>query len=296
MWVMIHKKHPFAQEQRFRFIEATLLWEGSVQRRKVCEVFGIAANHVTKDFKAYQEEYPDHILFNPSLRAYVPDRKFRPIFTSGSAVEYLAMLHACAESGVPTAYSTFGIANIPIDVIPSPINSVKEEVLQSTIRAIRQAKGIKVIYNSMSSGISQTRIIWPHALQFTGIRWILRGYDSLNQKFRDFALQRIDSAKASSAMSPISSDEDTDWHTFESVIVVAHPELNSHQQLIVSREYGMTKDGTDYVWKVKIRRCLIGYFAAKYGLDSPHPLDPLRQRIVMKNRSELSRYFIGTSA
>ncbi len=59
---------PFAQQQRLRFIESMVLWEGTVQRQRVCDVFGINPNHVTRDLQIYKQHYPKSLegLFTPS--------------------------------------------------------------------------------------------------------------------------------------------------------------------------------------------------------------------------------------
>jgi len=55
---------PHSREQRFKFIEALALWEGTVKRRQVSDAFGVAPNHVTNDLRIYDESHPNNIRFD----------------------------------------------------------------------------------------------------------------------------------------------------------------------------------------------------------------------------------------
>ena len=47
------------------------------------------------------------------------------------------------------------------------------------------------------------------------------------------------------------------------------------------------------VWQVELRHCLIGYFAAKYGLDRNEK--PARQRIVLENLADVQSWFLAAA-
>ena len=273
-------EHSFAQRQRFRFIESILLWEGSVQRRRVCDQFGIAANHVTKDLRTYQDERPDSLEFKPNIRAYVPGPKFEPAYASDDPNEYLALLLAHAQSGSSMILPALGGDGVSAEAVPDPNQIIDRSVLQTLIRALRTKRGVSVLYYSTSDDRARRRTLWPQALVHTGLRWHVRAYDSRRAEFRNFALQRMDRPSAVDEEKPEGSGEDDAWINTIKVDVVPNPKLNDHQKRLAARDFGMRKKKGRWCWTVELRRCLVPYFARRYGLSALPPLDPKRHRIV----------------
>jgi len=68
--------------------------------------------------------------------------------------------------------------------------------------------------------------------------------------------------------------------------VIPHTALSDHQIKVVARDFGMTSDGGQPLWRVKIRNCLVGYFPTYYGLDLPNAHPP-RHVLTLRNRDEL---------
>lgn len=284
---------PYARQERLRFMESVLLWEGLVQRQRVCEVFGVSANHVTKDLKVYEEAHPGGIEFRPRLRGYVAGPKFKPVYASDDPAEYLTLLQAQAETGSSALASLLGTQDLPSAALPSPAHGVDREVLRLLIQAVRAGSGLELLYYSMTSDQPTERTLWPHSLVHTGLRWHARAFDSQRREFRNFALQRMANPKAVADESPESPRTDGDWINLETLEVVPNPRLNAHQKSIVAHEFGMAADGQTFVWTVELRRCLVAYFAQRYALDAPPPLDPVKHRIVLRNRQAVKAYFMG---
>ncbi len=275
--------HSFAQRQRFRFIESILLWEGSVQRRRVCDQFGVAANHVTKDLATYQAECPGSLEFKPNIRAYVPGPKFNPVYTSDDPNEYLALLLAHAQSGSTAILPALGGGAITAEALPEPNHNIDRSVLQSLVRALRNHTGVSVRYHSTSDDRPRRRTLWPHALLHTGVRWHIRAYDSRRETYRNFALQRMDSPKPIDETKPELAAVDVGWTRSSKLNVAPNPLLNLHQQQLVARDFGMRKRNDSWRWSVTLRNCLVPYFARRYGLVSPPPLEPKQHRIVFED-------------
>jgi hypothetical protein len=286
---------PFAQQQRLRFIESMVLWEGTVQRQRVCDVFKVNPNHVTRDIQTYKKQYPKSLEYNPSVRAYEPGAKFAPRLASGDPAEYLALLYAYAESHSVAMLPVLGGDGQLVETIPKPKHAVDQQVLRGVVQATRHGKGIRVTYNSMNSDKPKPRTLWPHALVHTGLRWHIRAYDDLRSEFRNFAIQRIGNIEVieDSAMVPI--EQDRDWHEKVLVEVVPNPKLNKHQQDIVALEYGMAKGAHGRSWSEDIRRCLVGYFAVHYRLDLQEGDDPLHSPLVIRNLTQVKPYLFGFS-
>jgi hypothetical protein len=288
-------ERPFAQRERFRFMEATLLWEGSIQRARVSDVFGVAANHVTKDLRDYERSYPRSLVFDPRLRTYVPGPLFAPRYASDDPAEYLGLQLAYAESGSSAVLPLLsGGSAVPSMALPSPAHGITRLVLQQVIHAIRRGQGIELVYHSLRSDKPSRRTIWPHALVHTGVRWCARAWDAQSGEFRHFVLQRMDGPRTVLDASPTPASKDADWQTMATLEVVPHPALNPHQQKVIAREYGMRSNKGGQVWPVRLRRCLIGYFVHRYGLDVVAPKPP-QHVIVLRNAKALRPWFLPSA-
>jgi hypothetical protein len=283
---------PFAQQQRLRFIESALIWEGSIQRKRVCDVFKVNANHVTKDYHLYKSHFPKALEYNPSSRAYEPGIKFRPVLAKADPAEYLALLLAYSNSKSDSMLPVLGTDALRVEIIPTPSVSINSEVLRQVLQATRHGRGMEIVYQSMNSGQENRRIVWPHSLFHTGTQWHIRAFDNTHKQFRNFAIQRITKIQPSNVNAGMGPDLDIEWHTFERVEVTPHPKLNEHQKAVVAHEYGMRRQASHWIWEAEVRQCLIGYFAVNYRLDLPGD-NPLRDRIVLKNKKALSKYFFS---
>ena len=64
-------------------------------------------------------------------------------------------------------------------------------------------------------------------------------------------------------------EKDTEW--YESLVIDIAPasKLNSEQQAVIAKEYGMTQLQRQWIWRVRIKRCLAAYFLHWVRLDLP---------------------------
>lgn len=280
-----------AQRERLRFIEASLLWEGSVRRQRVSEVFDISKNHVTKDLRCYETAFPNNILFDHRRQLYVPGARFKPHLASRDPGEYLALQLAYAETGSRVVAPLLaGWDTVPTSTVPTPPHGIQEAVLRAVVRAITTGTAVDLRYFSTQANGPARRHLWPHSLVHTGVRWHVRAYDGERQTFRNFALQRMEDPKAVEKPSPLPAHEDADWVNATVLRVVPNPRLNPHQRELVARDFGMQSSANGPVWLVELRHSLIGYFAAKYNLDRDEK--PTQQRIVLENVADARPWFL----
>lgn len=286
---------PFARQERLRFVEAVLLWEGSIQRSRVCQAFGVSANHVTRDLSLYEAQHPGSLEYKPRERAYVPGPKFRPIYASPDPAPLLARLQARADSPAGTLFPEVATA-VPVSTLPSPSLGVDKNVLQVMLRSIHRGHGVGATYHSLSDAEPTTVRVWPHAVFNTGLRWYVRAFDEVGGRFRDYALPRFERAHALSTAVARPPAEDTAWTRCIRLDVIPHPKLNAHQQRVVAREFSMKRDRAGWVWTLQLRECLVGYFARRYRLDDKPPVSPQSHWLVLKDRAALKPYFLPESA
>lgn len=273
---------PFAQRQRLQFVESVAQWEGVVQRQRVCDAFAVTANHVTRDLTLYRALSPDNLKYDVSLRAYRLGPRFRPLFSSGTPEEYLALLRLHMETGGITLQPDWAIG-VPTAGLPTPKGTVNADVLRAVTQALREGSGVDMHYQSLKSPDAAKRRIWPHHLVYVGSRWHVRAYDEKRDRFADFVLSRMSVTTAVSDPPPKSVLQDRDWSSELVVEVVPNPKFSPAQQAVIAMEYGMANTGRRWVWEARMRRTLVPYFLDTHQLRRPGA----RARIVARNLADL---------
>lgn len=273
---------PFAQRQRLQFVESIAQWEGVVQRQRVCDAFAVTANHVTRDLTLYRTLSPGNLEYDVSLRAYRPSTRFRPLLSSGTPEEYLALLRLHMETGGITGLPDWAIG-VPIGGLPTPQGTVDANVLRALTRALREGGGVDMQYQSLKTPEPMKRRVWPHHLVYVGSRWHVRAYDGKRERFADFVLSRISTTASVPDASPKPALQDRDWSGELTVEVVPNPKLSAAQQTVIALEYGMVSTSKRWVWEARMRRALIPYFLDAYQLRRPGA----RARIVARNLADL---------
>jgi hypothetical protein len=282
----------FARQERLRFVESVVLWEGLVKRQRVREVFGVTLNHVTRDLSYYLQQHPDSLDFRPELRGYIAGPRFKPVYASDAPAEYLSLLQTRAETGTAIVLPLVGGHDLDVGALPSPALGIHKGVLRHVCHAIRQQRGVKAIYHAMNADRSRERTFWPHALVNTGLRWYVRVYDGESGSFRSLVLARMERSTKVDTPSPVRSALDAAWTTQVVAEVIPHPKLNPHQQVVVAREFGMQREGDTWLWSVSLRQCLVGPFARRYGLDTaPTAKTAASQWVVLRNYAQLKAHF-----
>ncbi len=126
-------------------------------------------------------------------------------------------------------------------------------------------------------------------LLFSGTRWHARAYDESRDAFIDLVLQRILSTAALELPAPRQPDDDKAWSHWVEVDVVPSRTLSASQAEVVAREFGMAQAGRGWVWKARMRECLVGYFIYLHRLDLKS--DPQRL-IELKEPALAQRYLM----
>lgn len=259
-------KLKFPQQQRLLFVESMLLWEGGVQRQRVSDLFRVSKAQITRDLDDYNRSYPRNIEYDLSAKTYRPGLNFKPEIASGRSDEYLALLQAYSQYGSAVIIPALG-SGPSAEVMPSAQGLIDRTVLQRILAALRDSQGIQISYADWTDEKPVRRQLWPHTLVFNGHRWHVRAYDDRHRRFADFALARLSAVELTDAKAPGSVRDDVAWQAIETVEVIPGPGLSLHQQQWVAKEFGMKRQGSGWVWSVRLRQCLIGYFLHRYRLD-----------------------------
>lgn len=278
-------------EQRLEFIEFRLFWEGHVNRSDVMTQFGLSVNQASSDLSRYIGLAPHNMDYDRSLRTYVRQPGFKPVFDKLDAGRYLAQLRSVAE-GILDQDDCW-IAGLPTyDSAPTPARGVDPATLRSVVDAIHRSEAIEVQYQSLSNPEPRWRWIAPHAIAFDGFRWHARAFCVTDEVFKDFLLSRILDIRASRG-SDVLAESDQDWHTFATLEIGPHPALSDTQAMVIALDYGM-KGGKA---EIRVRRALLYYALRRLGLDTdPAARKPQDQQIVLLNRETISDLVSGEAS
>jgi predicted DNA-binding transcriptional regulator YafY len=274
---------------RYRFIETIALWEGRLTTRHLCDTFGIGRQQASKDINNYIREIgPDNLIYDKFLKGYKPTDQFKPQVTQGLADEYLHLMARNNELSNVFESLSLGVANV--EVLSVPVRDVKPEVLRPLMQAARAQRRLEVDYVSIANPDHEGRIIVPHTLVHTGLRWHVRAWCEKNQEYRDFVLSRFRDKPEIMNSSEHGVEGDIQWNTQVTIRIVADPRLNPDQQQVIEHDYGM-KNG---VLEIPTRGKLVPYALKQLHIDPKEMLDdPIAQQIIVENLSEIQSWLFS---
>jgi hypothetical protein len=274
----------WGQERRLEFIDFRLRWEGRLNRSDLTEFFGISVPQASLDIAKYLELAPGRAHYDKSSRVYVADGMFSPLFAGNEPERYLSELLARKMGVVPQELSFLGWTP-PLDIAPRPGRMIDAQTLKPILEAIRQHTSLAVVYQSMWDPAPVQRTIAPHALGHDGMRWHVRAYCYLRQKYLDFILGRITEVEPGLEAGKTGED-DVMWHRIVPLVLAPHPALSQSQQQAIARDFGM-KDGT---LAVQCRQALLFYTLRNLRLLREGVEAPQDQQITLQNRVEIAQF------
>jgi predicted DNA-binding transcriptional regulator YafY len=270
-------------ERRLEFIEYRLFWEGGINRSDIVDEFSVSVPQASKDLALYQAQASDNIEYNRSQKRYFASASFQPKFIQLDAAAYLQRLALSSRSS-QVGGDDFGVSALSADTLPIPQRRIKADVLRSLLACVRESSSVEILYQSMSNVRPEPtwRRISPHAFGTDGLRWHVRGFCHIDQKFKDFILSRCLDTRAIGQRGGDASD-DMIWNNHFSVLLSPNPQLNASQQNIIAEDYGM-KDG---VVTISVRRAMLYYFSRRLRLDVAARFDnPCETPVIVQNLKE----------
>jgi len=268
---------------RYRLIETVAWWEGRLTTGHLMQSFGISRQQASKDINTYINEHaPENLTYDKKLKGYVPAKSFAPRFIENSASAYLHLLYQNNErkdhiEGLALAYAHTRVLEVPD-------RPIRPEVLRPLLKACREGLRLETEYVSLNTPQAETRLIAPHTLVYTGMRWHVRAYCEKNRQYRDFVLSRLRGEPELLDASANGADQDEDWNTDIPVIFTADQRLKPEQMAIIETDFGMV----DGQLVVPSRRALVKYVLQRYQIDpKSHNPKAAAQQIVVQNLEEL---------
>jgi hypothetical protein len=268
----------YAQRERLAFIEVRAYFCGAVTRAQIEERFGVKPAASARDLIAYRELAPGNLRYNAALRCYQPTPDFAQAFSHSSA-HVLSWLRSGTGDGLEVAAAQAVPCETAHDLVQP-----KLDTLATITRSITSGAVLEVNYLSLTSGASVKRLA-PLALADTGYCWHLRAYDQSKNRFADFVLTRIESARSTTDAIPDAQKlaHDAQWNHIVPLELVPHPGLP--HPAAIELDYGMTNGQL----LMPIRAPLVGYALKRWSADSTpgHTLSPSSHHLWLRNAEVL---------
>lgn len=257
------KSRRWGTEQRLEFIEFRLFWDGTIRRSDLIDRFGISMQQASGDLALYEELAPGNAVYDRSLKRFMAGERFQPRLFIPNPDRYLVQLWAL-EGGIVEAGETHIGYRPDIATMPVPHRRVDGRILRTIVRAIRDKLTINVHYQSMNEKrpLPQWREVSPHAFSFDGLRWHVRAYCHLEDRFKDFVLSRFLNV-GEIFPAEVRGTQDYDWRNFFDLVLIPNPALSPTQRQAVELDYNMTGGQLH----LRIRRALLWYFNKRLRLD-----------------------------
>ncbi len=283
----------WANRQRLQYIEIMAFYTGVVTRSDVARTFGLSDAAATKDLNLYNQIAPDNLIYKHTVFGFVPSAHFKAAIADLSPATALPMIasNLTMVGGAQPQHLVYGV---PVEPLPLPTRLPNKEILAQIIRATKHHKKLQVHYLSLSdrhdaqSIPENQRIIEPHALVNTGLRWHIRAYNEETFDFRDFVLSRISKAKVLDAEAESSPEFDDSWVEFVDVKLMPHPKLNQRKRNSLLLDYA----ASDGIIALQVRGALLAYLLQRLSVDTTEDfsMNPNAYQLVIVNRDEIEPF------
>jgi len=245
-----------AQRLRLAFIEFRVWFYGEVARKHVLERFEVATAAGTRDLMLYKQLAPHNVSYEQKQYRYLPT--FHPLFQHDPDKVLAALTTGTTAADTGTSGETISHA------APKRLNQPDLNTLATVTRAIHKGQVLGLTYLSMKKGPSP-RVIVPHSLVDSGLRWHIRAFDRTKGHFRDLVLTRMEDVHTLADCSPPSPQEqisaDTQWNRMFTLTLIPHPS-RPHPE-VIAKDFGM-QDGQ---LKVSLRGAVAGYVMRQWQVD-----------------------------
>jgi predicted DNA-binding transcriptional regulator YafY len=278
----------WATRQRLQYIEIMAWYAGVVTRSDVARAFGLSDPAATKDLKLYSDLAPGNLVYNHSVFGFVPGDGFSAAFADLTPAAVLPVIAA----NLAVANGPYGdelVYGLPTAALPLPARLPSPQTLAQITRAIHGRRKLRVSYRSLSSRESGAeRVLEPHTLVNTGLRWHVRAYSEDTCDFRDFVLSRIVEATCLDMPAESGEQYDDDWVESVSLMLAPHAGLDADRRASLLLDYGASGE----VIEVNVRRALLGYVLQRLSVDTTpdHALNPSAYQLMLLNRDEIEPF------
>ena len=243
-----------AIQARLQWLEDRIYWVGELNRSDLVSRFEISPQQATGDIKLYQELAPKNLHYDTRKKLYIKGGGFEQLFEKSLE----AWLTANTDE-VPSLRSIQRESVKPIK------RGMSDKVLMAISRSFRLRMSISVLYQSGKKDEPEWRVICPHDIVETEIRWHIRAFMVDKGVFADIIPGRVLDTCDCPEVEWVGAEADVEWNTLADIILVPSATLSEMQREVVERDYRMT-DGQSVI---TTRECLVYYqLSAMYLVDA----------------------------
>lgn len=264
----------WAAQERLRFIERSLWWRSTVRRKDLRELFGISLAQASSDLQRYLELNPTAARYDLKAKCYRGEPGMCCLLHEPRLEEALSLFLSAGSTTSPGCGPLHTRAGAPGDTVSGvvlPVRQASPKIERAAFLAVSSRLWLAIDYASLS-GRQPTgrRRIAPHAFAHNGHRWHLRAWCEENRDYRDFVLSRVRDMEWPGEDVPNNLPPDTDWETFEELVLAPNPRLPKNLVESVVWDFGIQGGKL----RLKVRRAMRNYTLMHLGL-SPEGLDRL---------------------
>ena len=176
---------------------------------------------------------------------------------------------------------------------PKRLNQPTLDTLATVTRAIHAGQVLSLTFLSMKKGPGK-RIIVPHSLVDSGLRWHVRAFDRTKGHFRDLVLTRMEDVRALEDCSPPVPQEliaaDTQWNRMFTLTLIPHPS-RPHPE-VIAKDFGMQQGQL----KVSVRGAVAGYVMRQWQVDCSPDASMRGQEIRLRLADPATLHGAGSAA
>ena len=242
----------WSEQQRLLFVERLLFWRGTINRRDLCDHFGISLPQATKDLVAYTTLNASACQYDVRRKCYVASHKMQTVLQAPNFSEAMEMIGTAMADAPEAGEFVLGFSR--------PSRVADQASHRKLSLAACQRACVEVAYWSVRSGESEKRWISPRAFGFDGLRWHVRALCQRDGVFKDFVVGRFQSVGRSKPC-PHADAVDADWLESETLVIRPNPKLSANQRTALEMDYGM-QDGK---LQLTVRRAMRFYTLRRLG-------------------------------
>lgn len=243
-------------KRRLNWLENRLYWIGELNRSDLTCRFGMSPQQASADIAMYQSLAPANIDYDRSRKLYKRGEMFKPLFEKD--------LEEWLRGNEEDEASLRAIRMVSIDPGRRGITPRSLQILSS---AYHQKTPLSILYHSRKDEEPKRRIICPHTIVETNLRWHVRAWDTTRRQFVDLIPSRIIEACPAASAEWVSEDSDSAWNTLIEIILIPSPKFSEKQRQAVRLDYGM--DNGQIV--LEVREALV-----YYQLSAMHLVEAIR--------------------
>lgn len=240
--------------QRLQWMDDRLWWVGTLNRSDLVHRFGISPPQATNDFALYQNLTSTNIKYDPKRKLYVCGDNFVPLFPKDHE---RWLKESATEDQVLQAIQLVSVTALKRGICPAMVQLIS--------KAAQNKTPLRILYQSMKLTEPEERIISPHAIVETEVRWHIRAWDEKRQSFLDLVPSRIVKAVPDPSVAWVPQEQDEQWYRMVDIILVPSRKLSENQRRIAEGDYQMNQGRRI----LQVRACIAYYqLSAMYLVDA----------------------------